>query len=76
MFMCKDGWVRALGLGGYGINGRNEWRKLIFISRTYLINGIFICVLFLFLFFVLFRSLVIFDLSNLNLAQHVYSSPS
>lgn len=28
--MCMDGWVRALGLGGYGINGRNEWRKLIF----------------------------------------------
>lgn len=24
-----DGWVRALGLGGYGIHGRKEWRKLI-----------------------------------------------
>lgn len=30
-----DGWVRALGLGGYDINGRNEWRKQIFILRIY-----------------------------------------
>lgn len=33
--MCMDGWVRALGLGGYGIHGRNEWRNLIFILRIY-----------------------------------------
>lgn len=40
------------------------------------INGFSICVYFSFFFFVIFRSLVIFDLTNLNLAQHVYSSPS
>lgn len=32
-YVC--GWVRALGLGGYGIHERNEWRKLIFILRIY-----------------------------------------
>lgn len=48
--------------------------KTEFISRIYKWN--FHLCLFLFLFFVLFRSLVIFDLSNLYLAQHVYSSPS
>lgn len=65
-----DGWVRALGLGGYDIHGRNEWRNLN--KRIF-----HLCLfLFLFLFFVLFFSLVIFDLSNLYLAQHVYSSPS
>lgn len=38
---------------------------------------LFICVyVYFFFLLVLFRSLVIFDLSNLYLAQHVYSSPS
>lgn len=46
-----DGWMGKfflgfvlLRFGSWGCNGRNEWRNLIFISRTYLINGIFICV--------------------------------
>lgn len=72
-YVCR--WVRALGLGGYDINGRNEWRKLIFILRIYKWN-FHLCLILILIFRSFFRSLVIFDLSNLNLAQHVYSSPS
>lgn len=47
-----DGWVRALGLGGYDIHGRKEWRKLIIILRIYKWNfsSVFKVCLFLFSF--------------------------
>lgn len=78
-YVWMDGWVSfgfvLLRFGSWGYNGRNEWRKLIFILRVYKWNFSSVFMLVSFFWFIFFP-LVIFDLSNLNLAQHVYSSPS
>lgn len=52
-YVWMDGWVRALGLGGYDIHGRKEWRKLVFILRIYKWNfsSVFMFVSFFFWFF-------------------------
>lgn len=60
MFICIFFCVRMgkfllvlLRFGSWGYNGRNEWRKLIFISRIYKWNFL-LCFIFIFIF--IFRS--------------------